>query len=407
VRPHNDTNDNADLFGDRNRFVCNALISVANPLIRVNDLAWRPQCNQKQEVTDVTMDVQTGVLPPVEEIEFGKHFGPNLVLAEYRRGKWSDLRIEPLRAIELHPAAVVLHYAQAVFEGLKAYRYPDGQVVLFRPELNARRFSASAQRLLLPEIEEHVFLRAITDAVTSNIAYVPPRPGSLYLRPTLIACEPGLSVHASDEALLFVLTSPAGSYFRQARDGDSTITVFVDESMARAARGGTGRVKTGGNYAVTLQSIDQAKKKGCVQVLYLDACGRRQIEEMGGMNIFFVSEGHLITPALGDTILPGVTRASVLEAAHTAGIPVEERAITIDEVVEGYNSGNITEAFACGTAATVVGIREFLLESGVSLHLADSPGPLTRRFFDYIHEIQYGLRPDPHGWVVPVNSKAQ
>src|SRR5207248_3567756 len=177
---------------------------------------------------------------------------------------------------------------------LKAFRHPDGQVVLFRPELNARRFSASAKRLLLPEIEAHVFLRAITDAVKSNSAYVPPRPGSLYVRPTLIACEPGLSVHASDEALLFVLTSPAGSYFRQARDGDSTITVFVDESTARAARGGTGRVKAGANYAVTLQSIDRAKKKGCAQVLYLDACGRRQIEEMGGMNIFFVSGDHLI-----------------------------------------------------------------------------------------------------------------
>jgi branched-chain amino acid aminotransferase len=350
------------------------------------------------------MEVQTGVLPAVEEIEFGKHFGPNLVLADYRRGKWSDLRIEPLRAIELHPAAVVLHYAQAVFEGLKAFRHPHGQVVLFRPELNARRFSESARRLLLPEIDVPVFLQAITDAVTSNSAYVPPRPGSLYLRPTLIACGPGLSVHASEEALLFVLTSPAGSYFRQARDADCTINVFVDESMARAARGGTGRVKTGANYAVTLQSIDEAKTKGCAQVLYLDACGRRQIEEMGGMNIFFVSDGRLITPALGGTILPGVTRASVIEAAHGLGIRVEERAITIDEIADGCRSGNITEAFACGTAATVVGIRELLLESGPCLHLAASPGPLTRQFFDYIHEVQYGLRPDPHGWIKPVNS---
>lgn len=353
------------------------------------------------------MEVQTPVLPAVEEIEFGKYFGPNLVLAEYRRGKWSDLRIEPLRAIELHPAAVVLHYAQAVFEGLKAFRHPDGQIVLFRPELNARRFSESARRLLLPDIQAPVFLRAVTDAVKSNSAYVPPRPGSLYLRPTLIASEPGLSVHASDEALLFVLTSPAGSYFPQARDGDSTITVFVDESMARAARGGTGRVKTGANYAVTLQSIDHAKKKGCAQVLYLDACGRRQIEEMGGMNIFFVSDGRLITPALGDTILPGVTRASVLEAAHSLGIPFEERAVSIDEITEACKSGNITEAFACGTAATVVGIRELLLESGPCLHLSGSPGPLTRQFFDYIHEIQYGLRRDPHGWVIPVDSRAQ
>jgi len=349
------------------------------------------------------MELLTEALPAVEEIEFGKHFGPNLVLAEYRRGEWSDLRIEPLRAIELHPAAVVLHYAQAVFEGLKAFRHPNGQIVLFRPELNARRFADSARRLLLPDIEAPVFLRAIKDAVQSNSAYVPPRPGSLYLRPTLIACEPGLSVHSSDEALLFVLTSPAGSYFRQARDADSTITVFVDESMARAARGGTGAVKAGANYAVTLQSIDQAKKKGCAQVLYLDACGRRRIEEMGGMNIFFVSNGHLITPALGDTILPGVTRASVVEAAHSLGIPVEERSITIDEIAEGCKSGKITEAFACGTAATVVGIRELLLESGVRLRLSNSPGPLTRQFFDYIHEIQYGLRPDPHGWVTPVN----
>jgi branched-chain amino acid aminotransferase len=352
------------------------------------------------------VELETGVLPAVEEIEFGKHFGPNLVLADYRRGKWSDLRIEPLKAIELHPAAVVLHYAQAVFEGLKAYRHPSGQIVLFRPELNARRFSDSARRLLLPEIEVPVFLRAVTDAVNSNSAYVPPRPGSLYLRPTMIACGPGLSVHSSSEALLFILTSPAGSYFPQARDADSTIAVFVDESMARAARGGTGRVKTGANYAVTLQSIDQAKKKGCVQVLYLDACGRRQIEEMGGMNIFFVSDGRLLTPALNDTILPGVTRASVVETAQSMGIAVEERAITIDEIAHGVASGSITEAFACGTAATVVGIRELLFESGRSLHFAGSPGPLTREFFNYIHEVQYGLRPDPHGWVVPVHSES-
>lgn len=346
------------------------------------------------------VELLTGPLPETDRIEFGKLFCPEFVTAHYVDGRWSELRTEPLRALELHPAAVVFHYAQSIFEGLKAYPRPKG-AALFRPELNAQRFRSSAERLLLPVVEEDTFLEAVTKAVTSNLDYVPPRPGSLYLRPIMFGSEPNIGVRGSREAIFYVLAMPAGSYFREIRDGRGTIRVLVNESMARAARGGTGGVKAAATYAGTLQSIDAAKKRGCAQVMYLDAQGRGQIEEMTGMNVFFVLDNCLVTPPLGDTILPGITRASVIEAAGSFGLTCCERPITVHELREATLSGKLTEAFVCGTAATIVGISEFVFDSKESLHL---PGlsTVTEKLFDYLQGVQYGTEPDVHGWMRPI-----
>jgi len=347
-------------------------------------------------------------LPPVEEIEFGKIFAPNIVIAEYKNGRWTDLRVEPLRPLELHPAAVVFHYGQAIFEGLKAFAQDNGQVGLFRPELNARRFARSAERLLLPPLDENVFIDAVTQTVRMNSDYVPERPGSLYLRPTMIGSEPHIGVRGSNEALFFLIALPAGVYFRENQEGLRAINVFVDESMARAARGGTGDVKAGANYAVTLKSIDKAKRQGCAQVLYLDSANRGLIEEMGGMNIFFLLNDELVTPVLTGTILPGVTRATIMEVAADLGIKAVERPITIQEIEDACRANELKEAFACGTAATLVGINSFMFENGSKLTIpGEKPGAVTQRLLTNIQNIQYGSVPDTHNWIrlVSANEK--
>ncbi|HEX8181729.1 MAG TPA: branched-chain amino acid aminotransferase [Pyrinomonadaceae bacterium] len=345
----------------------------------------------------------TSPLPPIEEIVFGKTFAPNFVTAEYKDGRWTELRLEPLHLLSLHPATVVFHYGQAIFEGLKAFKRADGQVRLFRPELNAQRFARSAERLLLPPLSEADFIDATMQVVQSNYEYVPDRPGSLYLRPTMIGSEAQIGVRGSKEALFFLIGVPAGAYFRESQQGLKAIDIFVDESLARAARGGTGDVKAAANYAVTLKSIDRAKKLGCAQVLYLDSFNRGLIEEMGGMNIFFVIDGELVTPPLSGMILPGITRASAMEAAATLGITVQERPISIHEIKDACHTKRLTEAFACGTAATIVGINSFLFEHDSPLVVPDpKPGPVTERLLAYIQDIQYGVTPDPHNWMLPV-----
>jgi branched-chain amino acid aminotransferase len=342
----------------------------------------------------------TKPLPPVEEIEFGKIFAPNFIIAEYKNQRWTDLRVEPMRPLELHPAAVVFHYGQAIFEGLKAFSRDDGQIGVFRPDMNARRFARSAERLLLPPLDEDIFIEAVMQTVRLNSEYVPERPGSLYLRPTMIGSEAHIGVRGSKEALFFLIALPAGAYFRANNEGLRAIDVFVDESMARAARGGTGDVKAGANYAVTLRSIDKAKKLGCAQVLYLDSSNRGLIEEMGGMNIFFLLNDQLVTPALTGTILPGITRATVMDLAADLGITVTERQITIQEIEEACRANELKEAFACGTAATIVGINSFMFEDGSSLTIPGAkPGSVTRQLLTNIQDIQYGSIPDPHNWI--------
>lgn len=327
-------------------------------------------------------------------------FTPNFFLTEYRDGGWRNPRIQKIEPFTLHPAALVFHYSQTVFEGLKAFRQDDGRVVLFRPEMNAKRFQESADRLSIPPVDEHFFLQAIGELVENERHFLPGAPGCLYIRPTLIGIDATLGVKSASEFIFFILTLPSGGYFKGAGAGPGAIDVLVSQSVVRAASGGMGNVKAGGNYAVTLKITEDAKAIGCSQVLFLDARDRRYVEEMGGMNIMFVQNGRLRTPPLTDTILRGVTRESLLVLAADLGIEVSDAPIAIDEVVDGLKDGSVSEMFACGTAAVVIGINSLRFEDGSSIGTAiGAPGPLTTQLYETLVGIQYGRLPDRHGWI--------
>ena len=343
-----------------------------------------------------------------KDIEFGRSCTPNFFITEYRNGKWHDPRIEALHSFNLHPASNVFHYGQAIFEGLKAYRHPGDRLALFRPAMNARRFDLSADRMGMPAVGEELFLEAIHRLVDVDRGFIPNPPGTLYIRPTMIGTEPMLGVRSSTEFIFYVLTLPSGAYFKEMASGTGTVRVFVEQSTSRAAPGGTGAVKAAANYAVTLKSIREAKQKGCSQVLFLDAIRRQRVEELGGMNVFFVRDGELITPTLNGTILAGVTRDSLLKLGPSLGIPARELDIDIDQVVAELKTGRITEAIACGTAATVVGISELVFGDGSVHRVGDGNlGPITKRLFDAIQAIQFGTAPDRFGWVSQVQATAE
>lgn len=340
-----------------------------------------------------------------EKIEFGRQCTPNFLLCEYRDGKWGEPRIEALHNFSMHPASNVFQYGQAVFEGLKAYRQPNDRVVLFRPGMNAERFEESAIRMGMPPIGAEVFLEASRMLVDLERPFIPEAPGTLYLRPTMIGTEASLGVRAANEFLFYIITLPSGAYFKEMHEGTGAVRVFVEQSTSRAAPGGTGAIKAAANYAVTLKSIRDAKARGCSQVLFLDATRRQRVEELGGMNVFFVRNGELITPRLNGTILPGVTRASLLTLGPDLGFPASEADIDIDQVVEEAQSGVITEALACGTAATVVGISELMFDDGRLVTIGDGKaGPVTTALFEEIQGIQFGRVPDRFGWMEDVAS---
>ena len=340
-----------------------------------------------------------------DKIEFGRTFVPLWLSARYSAGKWDAPRTESLGRIDLHPAAIVFHYAQAIFEGLKAYKWADGSVHLFRPEQNARRLNNSAARMAMPALDESVFVEGIRDLVSRQRDWVPGFPGSLYVRPTMIGTEPCIGVRPSSEFLFFILTLPSGAYFPRAEGvkGTQTVPVYVTRSVGRAAPGGTGNVKAAANYAVTLEVIGEAKKKGCAQVLFLDARGRGNIEEMGGMNVFFVAGKRLITPYLHDTVLPGITRDSILRLAPTLGLEPLEEDIHFETLLRQIEDGTVSEAFACGTAAVVAGIDTFVMDDGRRLRVGTGQcGAVTDTLYHHLVDIQYGNRPDPFGWMIAV-----
>ena len=310
-----------------------------------------------------------------------------MFLCEYRDGAWQNARIEPLKDFSLHPAALVLHYAQAIFEGMKAFRQPDGSVALFRPEKNAQRFNRSAERMGMPELPEGLFLKAVSELTRIDEEYVVAQPGSLYIRPVMIGTEASIGVRASSEFLFYVITLPSGAYFAEAHGGPGAIPVLISTSVVRAARGGTGSVKTAANYAVTLKVISDAKQKECAQVLFLDASADQHVEEMGGMNIMFIEDETLVTPPLSETILPGVVRDSILTLARDMAIPVREHAYTIEGLLSKLRDGSIQEAFACGTAATVTGIQSFKTEEGELFKLG-APGPTSPKLYDALVNVQ-------------------
>jgi branched-chain amino acid aminotransferase len=330
---------------------------------------------------------------------FGRIFTDHMVTIRYAEGKgWYEPRVEARAPIPMDPASAVLHYAQEIFEGLKAYRMPDGGVAMFRPDANARRFAMSAQRMAMPPLPDQTFLDSLHHLIEIDRSWIPPdADGSLYLRPFAYASEVFLGVRPAMEYLYLVIASPVGAYFS---GGVKPVTVWVSPDYTRAAPGGTGAAKCGGNYAAGLAAQAEAIEHGCDQVVYLDAVQRTYIDELGGMNIFFVTDdGDLVTPPLTGTILPGITRDAIMALARRAGRTVSERLVSFDEWRDGAKSGRIREAFACGTAAVITPIGTVRFPDG-EFALADGgSGPVTMGLRQELVDIQRGLAPDDFGWV--------
>ena len=332
---------------------------------------------------------------------FGRVFTDHMVVIPYRNGAWQQGELKAYGPLALDPAASVLHYGQAIFEGYKAYAQQDGGIATFRPEANAERFNRSAARLAMPELPVDLFVQAGDELVRMDRAWVPSAIGeSLYLRPLMIATEAALGVRPSNAYDFVLFASPSGAYFPK---GVKPVTVWISEDYVRAAPGGTGFAKCAGNYAASLVAQAQAQAEGCDQVVWLDAITRNAIEEMGGMNIFFVyQEGGkttVVTPKLTGTLLPGVTRRSLLELAKEMGFEAEERTITVDEWKDAVASGRMTEAFACGTAAVITPIGQVKSRRGNwTLHNNES-GPVTMKLREAMLNLQHGVSADTHGWM--------
>ena len=333
---------------------------------------------------------------------FGTLFTDHMAMVRYSVDKgWHDAQICARQPISLDPATAVLHYAQEIFEGLKAYTHPDGSIGLFRPEANAARFNDSAKRLAMPELPEELFLDAISKLVNIDRDWIPKSEGgSLYLRPFMFASEVFLGVRPANEYLFLVIASPVGSYFK---GGVSAVTTWLSEEYSRAAPGGTGAAKCGGNYAASLAPHAEAVANGCDQVVFLDAAHRQYVEELGGMNLFFLfDDGRLRTPPLNGTILPGITRESIMQLAREEGLTVEEGPYSINEWANDAHSGKLREVLACGTAAVVTPVgtgkgrdQSFTIGNGES-------GDLALRLRKKLTDIQRGLATDDHGWIVKI-----
>jgi branched-chain amino acid aminotransferase len=328
---------------------------------------------------------------------FGRVFTDHMALIRYKQDKgWYAPRVESRANFPLDPAAAVLHYAQEIFEGLKAYKREDGGVNLFRPDANAKRFQNSAERMAMAPLPAPMFIEAVEELVRMDSAWVPGGEGSLYLRPFMIASEIFLGVKPSAEYIFAVIASPVGSYFK---GGPAPVSIWVSENYTRAAIGGTGAVKCGGNYAASLRAQAEAIDHGCDQVVFLDAIERRYIEELGGMNIFFVfDDGSMLTPPLG-TILPGITRDSIIALAKDSGTQVREEAYTIEQWRADAASGKLKEAFACGTAAVISPIGTVRSMSGDFSISGGVAGPVAMGMRKTLVDIQYGRAADPHNWI--------
>ncbi len=330
---------------------------------------------------------------------FGRVFTDHMAIIRYSEGKgWHDARITARKPLMLDPASAVLHYAQEIFEGLKAYKTADGGMAMFRPDANARRFRQSAQRLAMAELPDELFIELIRQLVAIDKDWFPTvEGGSLYIRPFMFANEVFLGVKPSSEYLYLVILSPVGGYFKS---GAPAVSIWVSQNYTRAAPGGTGAAKCGGNYASSLVAQAEAAKHGCDQVVFLDAAEHKWVEELGGMNVFFVFEdGSLQTPPLSGTILPGITRESLMTLARSEGLSVREEPYSFDQWKADAASGKLTECFACGTAAVVTPIGKVASPEGEFKMGAGGPGQTTMRIKQKLVDIQRGVAPDPHGWV--------
>ncbi len=340
--------------------------------------------------------------PCMENLPFGKFFSDHMFVMDYDpQNGWNNPRIEPYAPISLDPSTMVFHYAQEVFEGLKAYKGPNGHVRLFRPEKNFARLNLSNERLAIPQLDEELCLEGLKKLVDLERDWIPEQEGaSLYIRPFIIATDPCLGVRPSDTYKFFIICSPSGLYYPE---GLAPVKIYVEDEYVRAVRGGTGFTKTGGNYSSSIRAQVVAHEKGYSQVLWLDGVERKYIEEVGAMNIFFKIDGEVVTPALNGSILGGITRMSVVELLKKWGIPVSERRISIQEVADAYKAGKLEECFGTGTAAIISPVGELRFEDLV-MNIGDNKiGPVTQKLYDSITGIQLGKMEDELNWVIKID----
>jgi branched-chain amino acid aminotransferase len=339
--------------------------------------------------------------PDYSNLGFGKYFTDHMFLMDYSPDKgWHDPRIVPYAPLELDPAAMVLHYAQETFEGMKAYHTEDGRTLLFRPWDNFNRLNSSDNRLCIPHIDVDFAIEAVKTLLNVDKDWMPKEDGtSMYIRPFAIATDAHLGVRASKNYLFAVILSPVAAYYPE---GMAPVKIFVEDQDVRAVRGGTGEAKAGANYSQTIRAQHRAQDKGFTQVLWLDGVTRKYIEEVGTMNVFFKINGEVVTPELVGSILPGITRRSCLDMLRAWGVPCSERRLTIDELIEAAQKGQLDEAFGSGTAAVISPIGQLTYEGKDFLVNGGKTGPVAQKLYDTLTGIQWGKTPDTFGWTVEV-----
>jgi branched-chain amino acid aminotransferase len=332
----------------------------------------------------------------IDNIVFGRQFSDHMFIAEYMDGGWKSAKIMPYGPLSLMPATSVLHYGQSNFEGMKAHLSPKGEVILFRPEKNIQRFNKSNTRMSIPEVPEDLFMDGLKKLIEMDKAWVPAKEGcSLYIRPFIIATEPYIGVKTSDRYSFIIITCPVGSYY------DQPVSVWVEEHFARSVKGGVGDAKTAGNYARTLYPVEEARKKGYKDILWLDGVHKKYIEEVGTMNIFFVIDGVVTTPELDGTFLEGVTRDSILHLAADMGLPISEKRMSIDEVTEAHDKGLLQEMFGTGTAATITHISKFCYKDKEYLLNPDS-NKIATQLKEKLEAIKTNKIADAYNWLVKI-----
>ncbi|MCC8192113.1 MAG: branched-chain amino acid aminotransferase [Ruminococcus sp.] len=345
---------------------------------------------------------------PADETKlgFGHIFTDHMFVMNYDTGKgWNNARIVPFGDISLSPAAMCLHYGQEIFEGLKAYRTAEGKVQLFRPDENFKRMNISAERMVIPQIDEEFCLYAMKELLKVEEDWVPSVEGaSLYIRPYIFAIDPYVGVKPADHYLFIIILSPSGAYYST---GLNPVKIYVENKYVRAVRGGTGFAKTAANYAISLAGQEEASKQDYEQVLWLDGVERKYVEEVGSMNIFFVIDGKVITPALTGSVLSGITRKSAIEICKKRGYEVEERRITIEEVAEAYDNGKLDEVFGTGTAAVISPVGHLKWGDKIMTVNDNKIGKVSQMLYDTMTGIQWGKIPDEFGWIVPLHDEAE